>query len=260
MKGETGKQEPLSPELALVDPELAAAARERLPELPQSYAVPTGTYEFASRFVAEYERAAGETDDQEEPRQQPIRRRRRGRYAAFAVALLALPLALWALDVRGDGDVARSSTPSVDAPPPAPAPGPPSVATQTTEAQTTTAAARRRTRRPRAPARRADASRRGRSPAPAHARPAPVVRWTPVRKATFYWFQLYRLGLPGTAKILDAWPRGPRFEIPRAWANAGRRYRLAAGSYRWEVWPQFGRRGDVRYTRKLAQGTFRVAP
>lgn len=254
MKGETSKQEPLSPELALVDPELAAAARERLPDMPRSYAVRSPSYEFASRFVAEYERAARETGDLEEPRRRPRRRRRR--YAALAFMLLAIPVALWAMEGRGNNDVARSSPPAVQAPPPTAAPEPPSVGTQTSKA---TARARKRpARRQPNPARGANPSRRSGAAVPQPARSAPVLRWAPVGKATFYWFQLYRVGLPGTQKILDAWPARPRLEIPRAWTNAGRRHRLAAGLYRWEVWPQFGSGREVRYTRKIAQGTFRV--
>jgi hypothetical protein len=251
MKGETSKQEPLSPELALIDPELAAAARERLPDVPESYAVPSAPYEFAPRFVAEYERAARETGDRAEPKRQ---RRRRGRYLALAVALLVVPVALWAMDWRGDDDVARSSTPPVEAAP-TPPPQPPAV-----EKQTSKPPAQQKKGRPRAASRRADRSGRGRSAVPQHSRSAPVVRWAPVRKATFYWLQLYRVGLPGTQKILDAYPRRPQLEVPRVWTNAGRRYRLAAGLYRWEVWPQFGAPGEVRYTRKLTQGTFRVEP
>ena len=253
MNGETSKQEPLSPELALVDPELAAAARERLPEAPQSYAVPTPSYEFASRFVAEFEGAARETGDLEQPVRRPRRRRRR-RYVALAFTLLALPIALWAMEGRGDDDVAGSSTPAVQTAPTV-APEPPSVGGQTSKG---TVRSRTQPARGRMPARRADPSRRRGAAVPKHARSAPVVRWAPVGKATFYWFQLYRIGLPGAQKILDAWPTRPRLELPHVWTNASRRYRLAAGRYRWEVWPQFGSGREARYTRKIAQGTFRV--
>jgi hypothetical protein len=247
MKGESSKQEPLSPELALI-------ARERLPDVPESYAVPGVPYEFASRFVAEYERAARETGERAEPKRQ---RRRRGRYLASAVALLAVPVALWAMDWRGDDDVARSSTPGVEAAPTAAPTTPPQ---PTVEKQTSKAPAQQKTGRPRAASRRADRSGRGRSAVPQRSRSAPVVHWAPVGRATFYWFQLYRVGLPGTQKILDAYPRRPQLEVPGVWTNAGRRYRLAAGRYRWEVWPQFGAPGQVRYTRKLTQGMFRVEP
>jgi hypothetical protein len=259
MEGETSKHEPLSPELALIDPELAAAARERLPDVPESYAVPSVPYEFASRFVAEYERAARKTGDRAEPKPP---RRRRGRYLALAVALLAVPVALWAMDWRGDDDVARSSTPAVEAAPPAAPTAAPTAPPQppTVEKQTSKAPKQQKTGRPRAASRRADRSGRGRSAVPQRSRSAPVVHWAPVGRATFYWFQLYRVGLPGTQKILDAYPRRPQLEVPGVWTNAGRRYRLAAGRYRWEVWPQFGAPGQVRYTRKLTQGTFRVEP
>jgi hypothetical protein len=183
MKGETSKQEPLSPELALIDPELAAAARERLPDVPESYAVPSVPYEFASRFVAEYERAARETGDPAEPK---APRRRRGRYLALAVALLAVPVALWAMDWRGDDDVARSSTPAVEAAPTAAPTTPPQQ--PTVEKQTSKAPAQQKTGRPRAASRRADRSGRGRSAVPQRSRSGPVVHWAPVGRATFYWF------------------------------------------------------------------------
>jgi hypothetical protein len=90
---------------------------------------------------------------------------------------------------------------------------------------------------------------RPKSPSP------PVIAWHPVPRATFYWFQLNRVDLPGTRKILDAFPVRARIGLRARWVNALRPYRLTPGRYRWSVWPQFGPRDEPQYTKLLARGT-----
>ena len=64
---------------------------------------------------------------------------------------------------------------------------------------------------------------------------APVLRWTPVKRAQYYNVQLVR-----GKKILSAWPATTHFKVPRSWVYRGHRYRLHRGAYRWYVWPGFG--------------------
>jgi hypothetical protein len=92
------------------------------------------------------------------------------------------------------------------------------------------------------------------SPEPgAHVSSAPLLVWTPVGAADYYNVQLVR-----GKKILSVWPRRPRFRVPRSWTFKGNRYRLTAGTYRWYVWPGYGRRTSSRYGRLLGGSSFTV--
>jgi hypothetical protein len=82
----------------------------------------------------------------------------------------------------------------------------------------------------------------------------PLLRWTPVRKATFYNVQVYYRG----QKILSAWPAKPRRTLARRWAYGGHRFSMRRGTYIWYVWPGFGPRAKSRYGQLLGQGTFKV--
>jgi hypothetical protein len=83
----------------------------------------------------------------------------------------------------------------------------------------------------------------------------PVLRWTPVRGASYYNVQLYRGG-----KILSAWPRHASLRLKRAWLFNGRLYRLVPGRYRWYVWPGFGPRAAAQYGPLIGRGRFVVGP
>lgn len=61
--------------------------------------------------------------------------------------------------------------------------------------------------------------------------------WPAVRAATSYRVEFFRRG----RKIFQASPRKPRLELPRRWSYKGRRFLLTAGKYRWRVRPTFGR-------------------
>lgn len=82
----------------------------------------------------------------------------------------------------------------------------------------------------------------------------PILRWTPVRKATFYNVQVYYRG----QKVLSAWPEKPRRALTRRWVYSGRDLTLRKGTYLWYVWPGFGSKAKSRYGQLLGQGTFRV--
>jgi large repetitive protein len=85
-------------------------------------------------------------------------------------------------------------------------------------------------------------------------RSAPVLRWTAVRKATFYNVQVYYRG----QKILSSWPAKARRPLARRWAYAGHSFSLRRGTYVWYVWPGFGPRAKSRYGQLLGLGTFKV--
>jgi hypothetical protein len=90
------------------------------------------------------------------------------------------------------------------------------------------------------------------SPLPgAHIASLPLLRWTPLRGATYYNLQLIR-----GRKIFSAWPASAHFRLPRAWSFQGHRYRLHRGVYRWYVWPGFGRFSAGKYGRLLGGSSF----
>jgi hypothetical protein len=93
------------------------------------------------------------------------------------------------------------------------------------------------------------------SPAPgATVTRPPTFVWTPVPRATYYNVQIIR-----GRRVLSAWPERPSFRLRRTWLYKGRRHRLRAGTYRWYVWPGFGRISEARYTRRpLGSSTFVV--
>jgi len=83
----------------------------------------------------------------------------------------------------------------------------------------------------------------------------PVLRWTPVRGASYYNVQLYRNG-----KVLTQWPAHSSLRLKSAWRFNGHPYRLRPGRYRWYVWPGFGALASARYGRLIGAGTFVVVP
>jgi hypothetical protein len=84
----------------------------------------------------------------------------------------------------------------------------------------------------------------------------PILRWTAVRRATYYNVQLYR----GGRKIFSAWPSQTSLQLQSTWSFEGRRHRLRPGRYRWYVWPGFGRRAAARYGPMIGSSTFVAAP
>jgi hypothetical protein len=81
---------------------------------------------------------------------------------------------------------------------------------------------------------------------------APLLRWLPRARATYYNVQLYRNG----KKILSRWPRRPRFQLRMQWRYQGRLYRLRDGRYLWYVFPGFGPKTANRYGKVLGHSTF----
>ena len=248
--------EPMSPELALVDPEAARRARERL-ELFDSSRRVTGisgdqirTGPSMGQLVRDRLLAAGadpdlliagrepaqdrpRLDERNQPVAAPARSRRRTALAVTATALAAIAgmaaLALIPLRSRSDAAEARTtSAATADA--------------ETNRPGGTVAAGRPkkaevrgkvRSRRP------TPSARMTKPPKP----PRRIVRttrtfvWPSVRRATRYRVEFFRRG----RKIFEASPLRPRLELPRQWQYRGRRFRLTRGTYRWLVRPAFGR-------------------
>jgi len=84
----------------------------------------------------------------------------------------------------------------------------------------------------------------------------PLLRWRPVRGATYYNVQLYRAG----RKVLTAWPTQTRLQLRAQWRFNGRAQRLEPGVYRWYVWPGRGQITARRYGKVLGSSTFVVRP
>jgi hypothetical protein len=85
----------------------------------------------------------------------------------------------------------------------------------------------------------------------AHLSAPPTLRWTEIRRASYYNVQLFR-----GSKILSTWPTHASLRLPRTWRFAGKRQRLSPGRYRWYVWPGYGPQRDARYGRAVGHATF----
>jgi hypothetical protein len=83
----------------------------------------------------------------------------------------------------------------------------------------------------------------------------PHLTWLPVKGASYYNVQLYRGG-----RILSVWPKRTTFTLPLSWAYQGHHHHLHSGSYRWYVWPGFGKPAQARYGQLLGSSTFLYAP
>jgi hypothetical protein len=83
----------------------------------------------------------------------------------------------------------------------------------------------------------------------------PLLRWTPVRGATYYNLQLWRHG----RKVLSTWPARAHYQLKRRWTFGGHSWRLEPGRYRWLVWPGFGPRSKQDYGRRIGPAVFGVA-
>jgi hypothetical protein len=79
----------------------------------------------------------------------------------------------------------------------------------------------------------------------------PHLTWLPVKGATYYNVQLYRNG-----RILSRWPRGTTITLPASWSYQGRHHRLSNGSYRWYVWPGFGKKSRAHYGKLIGSSSF----
>ena len=92
----------------------------------------------------------------------------------------------------------------------------------------------------------------------------PVLRWRPPPRATYYNVQLWLVRAGGQqqaarpVKVLSAWPSTPRLKLIARWVFGGKRYWLVPGSYRWFVFPGFGKRSQARYGALVGQSALTV--
>ena len=82
----------------------------------------------------------------------------------------------------------------------------------------------------------------------------PLLVWPSVRRARYYNVQIFR----GERKLLSVWPTRPRYQVKRSWRFRGKPRRLVPGSYRWMVWPGYGRRAKGRYGKPIVRSTFSI--
>jgi len=254
---ETISAEPLTPELVLVDPDLARRAREQLPDREPEPRRTTGESipsPVTSLLDPDLARRGREQppDREPEPRRTtgeaipypvtprlvvvqpdpstferrlkpPPRKRRRGRIlillilAAAAVTGIVLVPSLRHI-------VWESREVAVVQPVRKPAPPPHASSTTPDKAKP------KETVKPKA--------RVAPRSAPSH-RP---FAWVAVPKATYYLVRFYR----GSQEIFEARPSAPRLSLPPKWVFKGHRYSLTPGSYRWVVQPGFGRPAEAR--------------
>jgi hypothetical protein len=227
----TDADEPITPELVLVDPELARRARARLPEQRSYSPVPPkveAAPEPAPKVEALPEPATlDDAPPQAEPtpRPQDGRGSKKRRAATYALVLIILGAAAAAIAYARPLDRFSSQSGNDGAAP---------------SADNTPRATARTSR---------DDSDQSREPATQSAKPpAPVTSprsfaWAPVRGAASYLVQFYR----ARTEIFRARPSKPRVVVPARWSFRGHDYSLEPGRYRWSVRPRLGGRARRSY-------------
>lgn len=79
--------------------------------------------------------------------------------------------------------------------------------------------------------------------------------WVPVKNASVYLVEVFR----GTRKIFEARTARARVTVPVHWTYGGRRFTLAPGRYRWTVRPGFGVPRRARFDKPIVQARLVVA-
>jgi hypothetical protein len=227
----TDADEPITPELVLVDPELARRARARLPEQRPYRPVPPKVE--AVPYPAPKVEAIPEPptlDDapppaEPTPRPQDGRGSKKRRTATYALVLIILGAAAAAIIYARPLDRFSSQSVNDGAAP---------------SAENTSRANARTSR---------DESNPSREPATQSAKPPAPVRsprsfaWALVRGAASYLVQFYR----ARTEIFRARPSKPRVVVPASWSFRGHDYSLEPGRYRWSVRPRLGGRARRSY-------------
>jgi hypothetical protein len=237
---------PVSPELALIDPELARREQPRLHEpggfrpgvrspglrslheVPEVVARPTTIAGTGCPTIAA--EPIHRPEVQEGPRL--VRPLRRPRANAISRRRWGQGVALTTLVAVGVGMSWERQEPPAD---PVAAPPAPHVGTAAAPRALTVA----------------------RIAAPARPRAAVDVKtlaWAPARGALAYEVQLFR----GSRRVLLMRTREPVLRLRPTWRYEGRVVRRQRGTYLWYVWPVF--QGDRRATAAIVQARVKIAP
>jgi hypothetical protein len=269
--------EPLTPELALVDPELARLARDRLPppgETPSSPGRASSPHKdvgetraqdswegvddarrsetslhASTSFAAEARSGLDSAKEKREPRA-PSGPRRRGRVFLGALGVALALIAVYALapdsTVREEASnrAPKNAATRVDR-----QGKPPESARPTARAAGASAPTVQR----HSDVLGAKAQTRAKSerPRPFSTR---VFIWPAVSDATFYKVEFFRRGL----EVFKALSSRARLELPTRWVYRGHRYQLVPGTYTWRVSPAFGPRSRLRYGNPIIRSTWVV--
>jgi hypothetical protein len=228
----------ISPELALVDPELARLARLCLPE-PGSFGRPTLGEVEAAHVAAE----AGL------PVVRPAKELGRKKFRTGLVIVAAASLALngvlvWHARSRGierpflvDRPARSSASASLDRLSQAEKPA--AVLPSSKPAEAPAPKERAATR----PARQGTAGRPAVARAVVSGPPGRRLRWKAVAGASYYDLILWH----GGRRVLDLWPTEPGAVLSTAWSYDGKRHRLLPGRYLWFAYAGFGAKASRHY-------------
>lgn len=210
----------VSPELVLVDPELAASARQRLPEATDSLvrATSSAVQPWTASFEAPVVPAAVAVEVADKPVSQSgalwSSAFRSRSWAVVAGVAAALVVGLLLPDVRVvqvGRDPVSAETATIGKPP----------AGQSKSGQR--------------------AQQGGTQPPPSSSRrpgerQAPQPRrfaWAPAADASGYHIELFR----GSSRVFSTDTSEPQVTIPARWRHSGQQRSLVPGEYRWYVWP-----------------------
>jgi len=80
--------------------------------------------------------------------------------------------------------------------------------------------------------------------------------WAAASRATYYRVRFFR----GDEQVFEAKPSQPRILVPSRWTFHAHPQTLAAGTYHWVVQPGFGRRSENRYGRTVVDANWVASP
>jgi hypothetical protein len=78
--------------------------------------------------------------------------------------------------------------------------------------------------------------------------------WPPSRGARYYHVRFFK----GTRTVFEAWPGDPRVTVPLRGSFRGRRFAFTSGRYRWTVRPALGPRGKGPYGEPIVRSIWVV--